>query len=138
MSQVFSSSRCSVNVWGTVTRNCLGPLIRLPRLFNPPTSCQVIENELIPKCRERALQRGVLHLTTRSKPLPHFQSCLAVTGRARCPAVRVASEWGRLAPHREHFWGNEINFLPHHDDRRLFVAGCKGGMGSQGMVRYAS
>ncbi|KAH9377220.1 hypothetical protein HPB48_008290 [Haemaphysalis longicornis] len=33
---------------GLITRDCLGPFIRLPRLFNSPACYHVIDNKLIP------------------------------------------------------------------------------------------
>lgn len=58
VSQVLSSGRYSLNVLGTITKDCLGPLVRLPRFFNSAASCQVIDHVLIPNALNADFKEG--------------------------------------------------------------------------------
>ncbi|KAH8028330.1 hypothetical protein HPB51_016153 [Rhipicephalus microplus] len=43
-----SIGRCSISVWGAISQDCLGPLVRLEGPFTPSRYCDVITGHLIP------------------------------------------------------------------------------------------
>ncbi|KAG0421744.1 hypothetical protein HPB47_002404, partial [Ixodes persulcatus] len=58
VSNVLSSGRCSVNVWGAVSLAGLGPLVRLPPSFNSASYCDLPDNTLIPYALDGPSQDG--------------------------------------------------------------------------------
>lgn len=69
MSQVLSSGRCAVNVWGAITRDGLGPLVRLPQPFNSAAYCDVIDNTLIPYALDGPFKDGCYILQQDRSPV---------------------------------------------------------------------
>lgn len=45
---VLASGRCSVNVWGAISAQGLGPLVRLPRAFNAAAYRDLLDEHLLP------------------------------------------------------------------------------------------
>ncbi|KAM7281693.1 hypothetical protein ISCGN_006159, partial [Ixodes scapularis] len=45
---VLSSGRCAVAVWGVITKDRLGPLVRIEGRFNASSYCNIIDEELMP------------------------------------------------------------------------------------------
>ncbi|KAH7932389.1 hypothetical protein HPB52_024659 [Rhipicephalus sanguineus] len=55
---VLSSGRCSVSVWGAISRDGLGPLLRFEGPFTGATYCEVLVDHLIPYVLDGPFQDG--------------------------------------------------------------------------------
>lgn len=62
MTQVFSSGRHCVNVWGAVSAEGLGPLVRLPPNFNADSYCDLLEHYLLPYVLDGPFKDGIFLL----------------------------------------------------------------------------
>ncbi|KAH7955282.1 hypothetical protein HPB52_000086 [Rhipicephalus sanguineus] len=45
---VLSSGRCSVSVWGAISKDGLGPLVRIEETFNASPYCDIVNKTLVP------------------------------------------------------------------------------------------
>lgn len=45
---MLSSGRCSVAVWGAISKDGLGPLVRIDGTFNAQSYCDIIKETLVP------------------------------------------------------------------------------------------
>lgn len=45
---VLSSGRCTVNVWGAISKDGLGPLVRIEGRFQARSYCAILEKDFIP------------------------------------------------------------------------------------------
>ncbi|KAL3189759.1 hypothetical protein MRX96_020788 [Rhipicephalus microplus] len=58
ISEVHSSSRCAVNVWGAVSKDGPGPLVRLSRSFTAGAYCEILDSHLLPYALDRPFKDG--------------------------------------------------------------------------------
>lgn len=72
MTQVFSSGRHCVNVWGAVSAEGLGPLVRLPPNFNADSYCDLLEHYLLPYVLDGPFKDGIFFASARLQPRPHY------------------------------------------------------------------
>lgn len=45
---IFCSGQCAVNVWGAISKEGLGPLVRIEGSFTPEEYCNMITHHLLP------------------------------------------------------------------------------------------
>ncbi|KAG0434048.1 hypothetical protein HPB47_019386 [Ixodes persulcatus] len=61
-SRVASSGRCSVSVWGALSKDGLGPLVRLDGRFNAARYIDVVETVLLPYVMDGPFSDGYFYL----------------------------------------------------------------------------
>lgn len=55
---VLSSGRCSVSVWGAISRDGIGPLVRIEGSFTAARYCEILLEHLIPYALDGPFQDG--------------------------------------------------------------------------------
>lgn len=83
---VLSSGRCAVNVWGAITKEGLGPLVRLPPAFNACAYCELLDVHLIPHALNGPFPDGCFLLQHDYSPI---HTARAVQALLEERAVRV-------------------------------------------------
>lgn len=66
---VLSSGRCAVSVWGAISKDGLGPLVRIDGRFNTSAYCDVIEQTLLPYVLDGPFPDGVYLLQHDRSPI---------------------------------------------------------------------
>ncbi|XP_070389482.1 uncharacterized protein [Dermacentor albipictus] len=58
VSEIHSSGRCTVNVWGAISKEGLGPLIRLSPSFTAEAYCDILDYHLLPYALDGPFKDG--------------------------------------------------------------------------------
>lgn len=58
VSETYSSGRCAVNVWGAISKEGLGPLVRLSPSFTADAYCEILDYHLVPYALDGPFKDG--------------------------------------------------------------------------------
>ncbi|KAH6924139.1 hypothetical protein HPB50_012772 [Hyalomma asiaticum] len=86
---VESSGRCSVSVWGALSKEGLGPLVRLRGKFNAAAYCDLIESVVVPYALNGPFPDGLYLFQQDSSPI-HMAK---LTTRVLKELVMMLLEW---------------------------------------------
>lgn len=119
---VLSSGRCTVNVWGAISKDGLGPLVRIEGRFQARSYCAILEKDFIPY----VLDGWLLPPPARPEPRPHRALRDGTAGRPRDQDFGVAAGRGGLESYRECVGANEKTpcWAPSHQFHFRHPLGC--------------
>ncbi|KAH7932509.1 hypothetical protein HPB52_024293 [Rhipicephalus sanguineus] len=66
---IFSSGRCSVSVWGAMTKEGLGPLVRIRGPFTTAAYCDVLQHVFLPYVLDGPFEDGIYFLQHDRSPI---------------------------------------------------------------------
>lgn len=69
LQRVARSSRCSVSVWGALSKEGFGPLVRIEDRFNAAAYCDFIERVVVPYALNRPFPDGLYFLQQDRSPI---------------------------------------------------------------------
>ncbi|KAH6927980.1 hypothetical protein HPB50_010210 [Hyalomma asiaticum] len=84
--RVASSGRCSVNVWGSISKDGLGPLVRLDARFTAAAYTDLLDTVLIPYALNGPLEDGLFSFQHDRSPI-HTASSVNRLLEERCVMV---------------------------------------------------
>ncbi|KAH9372572.1 hypothetical protein HPB48_021516 [Haemaphysalis longicornis] len=73
--KVLSSGRCTVSVWGAISKDGLGPFVRIDGRFNACGYCGIIDDVLLPYVYDRPFKDGCFLLQPDRSPI-HKARCV--------------------------------------------------------------
>lgn len=76
--RVASSGRCSVSVWGAVSKDGLGPLVRLEGTFNAEAYCDVIASIMVPYALDGPFPDGFYYFQQDRSPIHMAKSVICL------------------------------------------------------------
>lgn len=118
MQRVAASGRSAVSVWGAVTAESLGPLVRIDNRFNADSYCAVLDDVLLPHLVGGPFPEEDFILQHDNSPV-HKAKKVAAFLESREVAVL---EWPPQSPDLniiENVWGNMKDALAHRQLRSL-------------------
>lgn len=75
---VLSSGRCTVNVWGAISKDGLGPLVRIEGRFQARSYCAILEKDFIPYVLDGPFKDGCCLLQHDRSPVHTARSVTAL------------------------------------------------------------
>lgn len=101
---VLSSGRCSVSVWGAISRDGLGPLVRIEGSFTGARYCEILTEHLIPYVLDGPFQDGCYLLQHDRSPVHKARTVSALLERCGVPQLPWPPNGADLNP-IENIWG---------------------------------
>lgn len=89
---VLASGRCSVNVWGAISAQGLGPLVRLPRAFNAAAYRDLLDEHLLPYICGGPFPDGFFFIPAGPEPYTYCKDGENVLRRTRCASAGLAAK----------------------------------------------
>ncbi|KAH6934660.1 hypothetical protein HPB50_026721 [Hyalomma asiaticum] len=84
---VLSSGRCSVSVWGAISKDGLGPLVRIEGTFNASSYCDIVKETLVPYAQDGPFPDGFYWLQHDRSPV--HTARLAEAALDSCGVLRL-------------------------------------------------
>ncbi|KAH7956358.1 hypothetical protein HPB52_008594 [Rhipicephalus sanguineus] len=96
---VLSSGRCSVSVWGAISKGGLGPLVRIEGTFNASSYCDIVNKTLVPYALDGPFPDGFYWLQHDRSPV--HTARLAEAALDSCGVLRRGADLNPI----ENVWG---------------------------------
>ncbi|KAH6939608.1 hypothetical protein HPB50_019948 [Hyalomma asiaticum] len=90
MQNVLSSGRCSVSVWGAISKDGLGPLVRIEGTFNASSYCDIVKETLVPYALDGPFPDGFYWLQHDHSPV--HTARLAEAALDSCATPQAATD----------------------------------------------
>lgn len=84
---MLSSGRCSVSVWGAISKDGLGPLVRIEGTFNASSYCDIVKETLVPYALDGPFPDGFYWLQHDRSPV--HTARLAEAALDSCGVLRL-------------------------------------------------
>ncbi|KAH7947704.1 hypothetical protein HPB52_015220 [Rhipicephalus sanguineus] len=105
ISEVHSSGRCAVNVWGAVSKDGLGPLVRLSRSFTAGAYCEILDSHLLPYALDGPFKDGCFWFQQDLSPVHTARAVRNLLEERDASAdelwFAIAGEWQRLGEKKD-------------------------------------
>ena len=99
---VLSRGRCSVSVWGAISKDGLGPLVRLEGPFTASRYCDVITRHLVPYALDGPFSDGCYFFQHDRSPIHKARIVQSLLEEhAVCQLEWPPCMWRRLESHRK-------------------------------------
>lgn len=102
--KVLSSGRCAVSVWGAISKDGLGPLVRISGRFNASYYCGIVDDVLLPYVYDGPFKDGCFLLQHDRSPIHKARCVMQLLDDRQVPQLEWPPNAADLNP-IENVWG---------------------------------